>query len=231
MQSKKLMIFLFSLFLLFSIFNPAITHALSEESIQPETESELEKNKCCTVKLVEYGLDDIKTESEKIDLKAALHIIKSLKRGENLSSFGHMFSIHLSNLVDFESYSTFKFKDNSFLQQFENNEDLNFVNKKNSFILFNMLCRVNAKIFGLGFVLGTHSIPIVSFLPGADVGGLFIGLGSVDVTGGILEDDYHSGFCIGGLIGFIGKILLVVIPMFPGPFIYIDGYSLTSVWL
>lgn len=97
--------------------------------------------------------------------------------------------------------------------------------------MMNMLCQVNAKMLGLGFVLGTHSIPVVSLLKGVDIGGLFLGVGSVDLAGGIMDDMHHSGLCLGGLLGFVGSIYLVFLPMIPGPVVFIDGFSLAAFWL
>lgn len=103
-------------------------------------------------------------------------------------------------------------------------------NKMTTSIL-DILCHINVKMLGLGIVLGTHSIPIESLLPGVDLLAGFIGLGSIDVTGGIFDDSHRSGICCGGMLGFAGTMLLVIIPMIPGPFIYIDGVTFLTFWL
>jgi len=97
----------------------------------------------------------------------------------------------------------------------------------NDGLMPNFLCKLKFKLLGLGFVLGTHGIVPI----GADIFGIFGGLGSIDATDGFLDDQHKSGFIIGGFIGFIGSLVLVIIPFFPGPFISADGTAVVSLWI
>lgn len=93
--------------------------------------------------------------------------------------------------------------------------------------IFNIVCQLNMKLLGLGFVLGTHAVVPV----GGDILGLFVGVGSVDCSGGFLDDQHYSGLCIGGFVGFIGYLLLALVPFFPGPIIVAEGTAGLTIWV
>ena len=98
-------------------------------------------------------------------------------------------------------------------------------------LMFNAVCHLEGKMLGLGFVLGTHSIPGVGLLPGGDIFGVIAGIGTLDTTGGIMDDQHISGICLGGFLGFAGVLLLVIVPMVPGPYIYMKGLTLFTFWI
>ena len=219
MKSKKIALSL--VFLLISISFLPLINATSEQSFANSInqKTQIIDEIQCSVKLIEYGSNFIREESKDVSINQALDIIQNLKKEKIQSE--QIFSSINSKVVSENTIN----RNPRLFSQYQNENILGTIS------IADMMCHVKGKLFGLGAVMGTHSVPIVSLLPGVDIASLFVGFGTIDVTDGIFDDTHHSGLCIGGMIGFAGKILLVILPMIAGPFVYIDGYALATFWI
>lgn len=196
---------------------------------------DVNKNKSAEIILYQYFENGtIEKNVKEIPINDALHFVQNLqtfKVGSLLEKFydinrlSYKEQITPQNKLFPSSLKTMNTYDKNTLI---NNINKNFLSQNSNDVLMpNFLCKLKFKLLGLGFVLGTHGIVPI----GADIFGIFVGLGSIDVTDGFLDDQHKSGFTIGGFIGFIGSLILVIIPFFPGPFISADGTAVASFWI
>ncbi len=234
MRLKKFSIVFVILLFTLSVYNPIVSSTFSNGLLSSEFKGHdiLKNDKPCVLKMCTYNLDTIVENNINISFEEAFSLIKNMKNTDTFAIQDNLFTDYEANNIEsLEKIYSRQFPESPVFKKLHNIQKTDISNNQQSNVMVNMFCRVNAKLLGLGLLLGTHSIPLVSLAPGFDIGGLFMGLGTVDVTGGILENEHHSGLCFGGLFGFLGTVFFIIIPLIPGPFIYIDGFSLASIWL
>ncbi|MFE3845708.1 hypothetical protein ACFL1L_02460 [Thermoplasmatota archaeon] len=223
MKKVKFFICLISLSMIFLSFNPLISSENNKyESYGKDTFGEI----------ILYKFEDdgsIIKQVKKVPIKDALVFIEEIKNDDDIS-FDKKF-----NDINFVTNEV-KINNNKFKLDEKQNYK-NIFNKLNNadIGLVNFVCDINFNlILDIGFVFGTHAIPIPSFkTPGIDVIGFFIGLGSVHTSNGVFGDQQLTdvGLRIGGVIGFVGTLGMVIIPFMPILYTQANGFAVAAFWI
>lgn len=232
----KIFVFCISLIIFLTTFFPIINsnpNTFNKSNLNNFID--IKKNKPTEIILFQYFEDgSIEKNVKEVSIKDALHFTKDLQSSNSCSLVGKFNTINGISYKEKITKQNGVFSNNlKILDKYDTNILTNNFNKKllnqdySDRSMTNFICKLKFKLLGFGFVLGTHGIVPV----GGDILGIFVGLGSVDVTDGFLDDQHKSGFNIGGFIGFVGSLVLVIIPFFPGPFISADGIAGASFWI
>jgi len=235
-NTTKIFVFSISLIIILTAFFPIINskpNTLDKSNLNNFID--IKKNKPAEIILFQYFEDGtIEKNVKEVSIKDALHFTKDLQAFNSGSLVGKFHDINgVSYKEQIISQSRIFSSNLKSLDKYDTNILFDNFNKKllnqdySDRSITNFICKLKFKLLGFGFVLGTHGVIPV----GGDIFGIFVGLGSVDATDGFLDDQHKSGFNIGGFIGFVGSLVLVIIPFFPGPFISADGIAGASFWL
>jgi hypothetical protein len=237
MKNKiKIFVFCISLIIILTAFFPIINSKSNTfNKLNLNNFIDIKKNKPADIILFQYLEDgSIEKNVKEVSIKDALHFTKDLQNFNSGSLIGkfntingitYKEKINNQNRLLFNNLKILDKYDTNILTKIYYNKLLNQRYSDRS--MTNFICKLKFKLLGFGFVLGTHGIVPV----GGDILGIFVGIGSVDATDGFLDDQHKSGFNIGGFIGFVGSLVLVIIPFFPGPFISADGIAGASFWI